>query len=337
MLSSNDTNLFLVTKKISYAMHAEPLLSSSPFLSQSLSSSAPLTIVLDPHSYRRLIDGRSHFKWLCPLISIAATAAISFLVLKTSPDRAQERSITAALSFVLSLSLFVWFACSYLSLALAFQYALRGATVGVFATVVLESWSQSVLASSPPLVALPAIMFGVGFAEEGGKLLSLLFHTALTLTSLNLHAGGCLGVWCQSLVAERRGLLLLGICVGFGFMLTENLEYFYIVNISTDPTNSANTERFGRIVTGLLRSFLNLHPLLTGWVAARLGKKVYSREDRQTHAGDWLHALWPSAMVHGAYDLAVTVVPNLVGGELLGEFIGLAIVALVWGAVLGSS
>lgn len=288
----------------------------------------PVTVLLDDATVGTLTQGRPCYRWLCAWLSALFVTGLAFVVYNLAADRATERSVTAGVSLTLSIATFVYFARQFYSSShLTFMYCLRGATLAILVTIILETFSQVELAKHTTEIALPFMMLAVGVSEEGGKLLALLLFTSLGYGSVR-NADGC----CSTIVLKPQTLAILGVCVGFGFMITENIEYFYMVDMSQDPEAPEWQERLGRILTGIIRTFFNLHPLLTGWTAVRLGKRVWKAQGIiSTHAGDWVHALWAPALVHGGFDLAVTICA-LFG--FLGELGSLVLVGGVWWFVL---
>jgi hypothetical protein len=85
-------------------------------------------------------------------------------------------------------------------------------------------------------------------------------------------------------------LVALGLSVGFGFMTTENIEYFTAINLQPDEGKHVEvTSLVSRVVFTLLRCLFNLHPLLTGLVAVRLSSRIYSKGLDRTGVTDWTY------------------------------------------------
>jgi RsiW-degrading membrane proteinase PrsW (M82 family) len=128
-------------------------------------------------------------------------------------------------------------------------------------------------------------MMSVGFCEEVAKLMALLAGVRYRHGPPPLSVGvkGCCDAMWRYVVTSPLELVVLGLSVGFGFMTTENVEYFTMINLDK------NGDLYDRIVATLVRCFLNLHPLLTGLVACRLGARVYSKDLLRTNVTDWAH------------------------------------------------
>ena len=279
----------------------------------------PLRVALDLDTVEYLTIGKPWYRWVFLMSVCSITALIFFIVDKVAVDFEFERAATAALSFALSVLVFLRFVITQRVPPIAFQYCARGATLAVIVAVALEIWSQTSIQTTSGPYATAAIMFFVGFSEEGGKLLSLLVATSYETSRLQPSR------WCATLVRDPQLFAYLGVCVGFGFMLTENIEYFLLVDLQDPPEVSNGELRMARIVTALLRSFLNLHPVLSGLVAARLASRLVKRaNDLHSHVGDWLHALWLPALIHGGFDFAAV---SLQDSE---EWIALVLVLGTW-------
>ena len=285
----------------------------------------PVSVVIDGESLDRYSRGRHCYKLTCYMAAALVSAVMYLAVKDASMDSPVERGLTAAGSFVTCFAVFIWFASKWEAWPITFMFCLRGATIAVFLSVIFESWAQSSLNPSDKFLFLPTMMLAVGFSEEAGKLAAVLFATSFAITDLNPQRS------CLTLVRNPRLLAFLGICVGFGFMMTENIEYFAMVDL--DNSNGDEDQlRVERILTALIRTFLNLHPLLTGLVSARLARRLSKpgRTDFSTHIGDWLAALWVPALIHGGFDFAVSLLPTVIDDPLLGNLLSLVTVAGTW-------
>jgi RsiW-degrading membrane proteinase PrsW (M82 family) len=285
----------------------------------------PVRVVIDSASLESYSRGRHCYKLVCYMSSIFVSALMYFGIRGASHTAPVERGLTAAGSFLACFGIFIWFASKWEAWPITFMFCLRGGTIAILIGVVLEIWAQSNLNPVGNVLFLPTMMLAVGLSEEAGKLAAVLFATAFTISDLNPTRT------CSTLVRNPRFLAFLGVCVGFGFMMTENIEYFALVDLD-DSSGDEMQERVGRILTALIRTLLNLHPVLTGLVTARLAKRLSTpgRIDHSTHIGDWMHALWLPALIHGGFDFAVSVMPQVVTDEAIATLGSLLIVLGTW-------
>ena len=196
-------------------------------------------------------------------------------------------------------------------LGLAVVYFFRGAVLAVVSAVVLELLEAVNLGPHGHFFVWP-LAVTAGFAEEVAKLGSVLvglclFSNRLPETLVIPHvfcwripAGPCVRFW-SVYIETPRALAFAGIAAGYGFMMTENLEYFF------KPVAQAP----GMVATVVLiiRTLLNLHPLLTGLSATRLANRVWDenccvRTDPLS-IGNILNAIWPSVCIHAMYDFGL--------------------------------
>ena len=285
----------------------------------------PVSVVIDGASLERYSRGRHCYKLTCYLTAALVSAVMYFAVRDASVDSPIERGLTAAGSFATCFAVFIWFASKWEAWPITFMFCLRGATISVIISVILESWAQFYLNPSDKFLFLSTMMLAVGFSEETGKLAAVLFATSFVISNLNPTRS------CSTLVRNPRLFAFLGVCVGFGFMMTENIEYFSIVDLD-DSNGDEDQLRFQRIITAFIRTFLNLHPLLTGLVTARLARRLSKpgRTDFNTHAGDWLLALWLPALIHGGFDFLVSIIPLIADDQVFGNLLSLLTVVGTW-------
>lgn len=194
---------------------------------------------------------------------------------------------------------------SFLSTSLAAQFFLRGAVVSIFLAMVLEVVGMTELRpKAVPWKDLPIALL-VGFSEEVAKMLSVIAGTVLIAASLPQDLvllrpelnSQCLRTWTV-LVESPRALAAAGIAVGFGFMMTENIEYFFMI---------FTLSSFGESLAAAgMRILLNLHPILTGLASSRLAKLVYASQGvRSISIGKVALALWPSIFLHALFDFGL--------------------------------
>ena len=193
----------------------------------------------------------------------------------------------------------------FLSTSLAAQFFLRGAIMSIFLAMVIEIVGLSELRPKPVRWRDAPVALIVGFAEEISKLLAVTAGLVvvasrlpqdLVLVRQELHSK-CVRFW-SVLVESPRALAAAGIAAGFGFMMSENIEYFFMVFILADAGSCA--------AMAAMRIFLNLHPMLTGLAAARLAKLIYTPQGvRTVSVGKVASALWPSVTLHALFDFGL--------------------------------
>jgi len=206
--------------------------------------------------------------------------------------------------------------------ALLAQFVLRGGTIAIIVALVFEIFGS--IALSAVGLAFPLLnMLLVGFSEEGAKMAAVVFSVWLSADAIGTQPGCCLQCW-RSLVESPRALMLAGLSVGYGFMIVENAEYL-ISSASTpgekrtSPGNTPDEMQGGAIVnfftcvTILIRVLLNIHPWLAGYSAARIADVAFKqrREKALLGCSELLWAVWPSAVIHAAYDFLIVAVPFL--------------------------
>lgn len=129
----------------------------------------------------------------------------------------------------------------------------------------------------PLLIA--AVMFFAAFFEEVAKVLALLVGFARVKEEIKATPTCCccasfgLGD-CRGYIIRRwEAFVFYGICVGFGFMLTENVKYFTMIGLSPDigfkRSDAEDQTWWMRRFLAVVRNVFNLHPILTGCSAAR--------------------------------------------------------------------
>jgi RsiW-degrading membrane proteinase PrsW (M82 family) len=272
----------------------------------------PVSVVADSSTLHRLTHGHSCFSYIFALVWLSLTALTFAFVYSAATDFVMERACTATLSLCLSLFIFTRFWSQNSFRPIFAFFALRGASLGIVLTLIFELYAYTFslpVSSTPCFSELFFVMLLVGVKEETAKLFSVLLGSSLSPAGLSPHC-------CGSYHPSARDLGLAGVAVGYGFMLLENVEYFIIVDLM-----SGEGARVARIGTGLIRSLFNLHPVLTGLVAARLARSVYSKEEdkRRSHVADWVKGIWPSALIHGLFDFAAVAAEGVAADGVVGE------------------
>eukprot|EP00392_Amoebophrya_sp_AT5.2_P008169 g8188.t1 len=169
----------------------------------------------------------------------------------------------------------------------------------------------------PLLIA--AVMFFAAFFEEVAKVLALLVGFARVKEEIKATPTCCccasfgLGD-CRGYIIRRwEAFVFYGICVGFGFMLTENVKYFTMIGLSPDigfkREDAEDQTWWMRRFLAVVRNVFNLHPILTGCSAARLAPFFYNNGAekfvRLNHGvGPWdaIGALAFPVFLHWLYD-----------------------------------
>jgi len=226
------------------------------------------------------------------------------------------------------------------TLALLAKVMLRGATLSLMLAMALELAGQALLSdvglSNRNSVSLGTflVMLVVGFSEELAKLAAVACGSRLSVAALAVPDTGCSSIcsaWCRALLADRRSLALAGLAAGFGFMTVENAGYlmasasmppkFYQekgehgkdVPSAQDMDGGAVT--FVTAITICVRVLLNIHPWLSGVSAIRAGNRAFGDGAPTVCSGllDMIKAVWPSALIHCAYDFALVAGPGILG------------------------
>ena len=268
-----------------------------------------------------VIRGKPLWVIIFRAFSITIPALFGYLVYLASVSDEINRGIDAFLAMAMCCFIFalVHKSLSFRALSealpfsLAIQFFFRGATVSIVLAIMLESFGMST--SRPRYVVWKDAPFAlmVGFAEEVAKLLVVVVGTILIPSqlpeSLVLEQGNatflrCIPATCcvrswTNLVESPRALAMTGISVGFGFMFSENLEYFFMVFTTMDTTT--------RLVTTFLRIILNLHPILTGICASRLANLVWKNSSvpKSISIGKLAQSIWPSVLMHALFDFGL--------------------------------
>jgi len=237
----------------------------------------------------------------------------------------QAASGVALSAFIACATILSWRFAGQVSIttALLAQFAFRGGTLAISVAVALEIFGSIALLMFGVETSLGHMML-VGFAEEGAKLLAVILGVHLLAASLEQPDTDCVLKAMRVLVESPRGLMLAGLAVGYGFMVVENAEYLIssasVPGQETVMPGSQRNERvdgfamqFFTFLTVAVRVFLNIHPWLAGISASRVAEVVFEQRQQKLRVlvVDFLRAVWPCALVHAAYDLAVVSVPVL--------------------------
>jgi len=240
-----------------------------------------------------------------------------------------------------------------ITLGLLALFAVRGATVSLFISVLLEisgdivlkeaHGDSSIRSHNGPDILTLCQMLVAGVSEETSKVLALICGTWICAGALSAAAVPYrfLGCW-RVLVESPRALMLAGLSIGFGFMTIENAGYLLTV-AGTPPMDYRDEEdgsidhlggmalRVLRIVIILVRVLLNLHPWLAGIAAARIARITFGehRHTASLSGAEFLWCIWPSAMTHATYDFLILAVPGFLGICLPPVFWGLTCWAFV--------
>ncbi|CAD7959883.1 unnamed protein product [Amoebophrya sp. A120] len=156
---------------------------------------------------------------------------------------------------------------------------------------------RDILNKSQTISKYPGLILGVMFFaalfEEIAKLLTLLFAFArvkeeILSTPTCCFCHSCGFGDCRGYIVRRfEAFVFYGVCVGLGFMLTENVKYFTMIGLSPDigfHREEAETETYWmRRFLALVRNLFNLHPFLTGCAAARIAPFLYHRAEVAQH------------------------------------------------------
>ena len=283
------------------------------------------------------VRGRPTWVFIFRIFAIVIPALFGYLVYSVSESDQVNRGSDAFIGMALCCAVF-WLVRSMLSsrapgeslsAPLAVQFFFRGASVSIILAVMLESFGMSTNRPRYVMWKDVPIAFTVGFAEEVSKLFVVILGTFLIPTqlpeSLVLNQGDmtcmrCFPVGCcvrtwTTLVESPRALAIAGMSVGFGFMFSENLEYFFLVFTTMDTTT--------RMITMVMRIVLNLHPILTGLCAARLAGRIWtSAVPRSISIGKLAASIWPSVIMHAVFDFGLMfAASNPDDGEMAAIFI----------------
>ena len=278
----------------------------------------PMIVILNQQL--ESVRGRHLWVHLFRMFSLLIPGVFGYFVYSMSASERTTRGIDAFMAMILCCTAFLA-SQSYLrslarsdalSSSLSIQFFFRGATVSIILAVMMESFGMA--SNRPRFVMwkdLP-IALTVGFSEEVSKLIVVVLGTYLIPSQLpetlimNQGHESCLScfpigsfirLW-TTLVESPRALAMAGISVGFGFMFSENLEYFFIVFTSMDSST--------RFFTMGIRILLNLHPILTGLAAARLASYVWSSpRPKSISIGKLASCIWPSVVMHALFDFGL--------------------------------
>ena len=277
-------------------------------------------LLLNPRAVEGL-RGRQCWNPIFVVIAILASAFFGFKVSAYSTQDPLERGMGA---FAGIFSCFAVFRGTHAALAsrsdnflsqeLSIQFFFRGAVVSIILAMILELVElRSLRPRNVELKDLPIALI-VGFSEEISKFFVVVMGVSLLPWNLpqhmiDTHSGvifrcipsSCFARMWTVLIESPRAFAMAGIAAGFGFMTTENLEYFFQVFVQLDITSC--------IATSVMRIALNLHPLLTGLAAARLAQQVWSNgataAPRTISIGKVAVAMYPSIVIHAMYDFGL--------------------------------
>eukprot|EP00397_Hematodinium_sp_SG-2012_P038414 GEMP01041783.1.p1 GENE.GEMP01041783.1~~GEMP01041783.1.p1 ORF type:complete len:403 (+),score=73.04 GEMP01041783.1:66-1274(+) len=215
----------------------------------------------------------------------------------------------------------LWKCCSRIPVtwSMLCYYVLRGATVGAIVAIYLESWGLSIKLGGSPLAKSNVLfvmcsMFVVGLAEETAKIIAMSFNLARQFEELEPPDGCCQKCKLfRVLVDNPKTLMIIGVATGYGFMITENFEYFFSNAVQPDtygkyddPHAMALFGDFSRIYTAVTRNVLNPHPLFTGLAAGYMCDFYYGADaipvsGTLSHI-EWAKILGISTALHGSFD-----------------------------------
>jgi RsiW-degrading membrane proteinase PrsW (M82 family) len=234
------------------------------------------------------VRGRTIWLSFFKLIILTVSALFGYVVCASSDSDELGRGISAGIAIFACGAIFQIavgsmqrrFESQALPVPLAVQFFIRGASVSILLAAGLEVFGMSF--NRPREVEWKDIPIAltVGFAEEVSKMLMVIAGICLIPTNLPesivpetnetcmrcIPVSGCVRAWTV-LIESPIALATAGLSVGFGFMFSENLEYFYIVFTTMDVTT--------RLITMGLRILTNLHPILTGLAACRLASNIW--------------------------------------------------------------
>jgi len=263
----------------------------------------------------------------------------------TQVDSPGERAFEAGQGVALSVFVAIFVLCSWrhlssvrIRLDLMTQFAFRGAALSSFTAGLLEVFGSMVVSATRMAITsnpqgqylmegfniwTVIMMLLVGVSEEFAKYAAMVWGAWYKRDALrNRAAARCSCVW-PVLIESPHAMMLVGLSVGFGFMVIENAGYLLTVACIEDEENVDAGDkpevdlalRIMRLVTIIIRVLLNLHPYLSGIVAARFATVLLKepRENDTVTSTELAWILWPSALVHASYDLLVTILPGVLG------------------------
>jgi RsiW-degrading membrane proteinase PrsW (M82 family) len=273
--------------------------------------SSPLVMMVSPDVLQS-VRGRPYWNYVFMAVSVLVPMLFGFDIKKLTgdPDRGSSATISLILCFYVYRLVHTWLGWNkigFLSLSLGVQFFLRGAVISILIAMILELMGISYLKPRQVEWKDAPIALIVGFSEEVSKLLVVV--VGLVVIPRNLPEQLVLQPraddrfttcvrWWTTLVDTPKALAMAGIAAGFGFMTSENIEYFTLVF-----TSSAIDEAWQLVV---FRIFLNLHPMLTGLAAARLAKEVFQPgQIKNLTIGRLARAIAPSVLIHALFDFGL--------------------------------
>lgn len=258
------------------------------------------------------VRGKPYWNYIFVAVSVLVPILFGFVVkrLTGDPDRGSSATISLILCFYVYRLVHTWLGWNkigFLSLSLGAQFFLRGAVISILMAMTLELMGMSYLKPRQVEWKDAPIALIVGFSEEVSKLFVLV--TGLVVIPRDLpeqlvlqpraddRFTSCVR-WWTTLVDSPKALAMAGIAAGFGFMTSENIEYFMLVFTSSDVE-----EAWPLVV---FRVFLNLHPMLTGLAAARLAKELFlPGQIKNVTIGRLARAIAPSVVMHALFDFGL--------------------------------
>lgn len=196
----------------------------------------------------------------------------------------------------------------------------------------------------PHILIVFSVMVVVGLSEEIAKTLAFLcgaYYSAAALKRDGVPERFRLSH--RYLIDSRRGLMLLGFTVGFGFMVIENAGYLVgmavDIRFNTDdlvgiyqqdeagPSISQTGPRqawYLRAVLVFYRVLLNLHPWLTALTAANVARLSMKEgvEYPQLTAKEFCACIGPAMAAHTLFDTGILISPSIVALILPFVFVG---------------
>lgn len=212
--------------------------------------------------------------------------------------------------------------------ALLAQFAMRGVSLAVIISMILEMIGQKLL----HLKALSGkkghgnlvggLWLGVlaGASEEFAKIVVVIWGTWHSNAALQSSRSSVCG-GCRALIHSQRALMLTGLSVGYAFMTIENAGYI-LAMVSAPVISYRNADvsedvdavfmfhiEFLLIIT--IRVGLNLHPWLAGITSSRVARVTFDRQASAVPSPKELAwALIPSVLAHSAYDFILVALPD---------------------------
>lgn len=236
--------------------------------------------------------------------------------------------------------------------ALLSQFAMRGVSLAVVISMVLEIIGQKLLHLKAVLDKNTSenLMGGLGLgvlaggSEEFAKIIAVIWGTWHSHSALHgSRSSPCVG--CRALIHSQRALMLAGLSAGYAFMTIENAGYILAMVSSpmisyqnaavSDDVSAAFAYRIEFLLIIAIRVGLNLHPWLAGVTSARVARATF---DRQTTAvpslKELVWALMPSVTAHSAYDFLLVALPDWMANLAPPLFFGWAYRSFVaeWGS-----